>query len=237
MPLRGRVGHAALLHGLPQLYLNDLTDRDELELLAGSRILIHFYGAVGDHILTETVSRRIQDVPPATDQKQEFTIAQAGEIAISGQNAQVWTVTLRADDRPTVTLDQEFETDFFGVSKLGYRVTDDYGVTEISAKIVLDIDQLDRRYGLGVSPDANEPMVVEIPLPIAGSRRNFAEIWQSDFSKDVWVHMPVVMTLSARDAAGQWGQSDPMIWICRGVGFLILLPPRSSKCGVIYFGL
>ena len=29
--------------GLPQLYLNDLTDRDELKLLAGSRILIHFY--------------------------------------------------------------------------------------------------------------------------------------------------------------------------------------------------
>ena len=121
--------------GLPQLYLNDLTDRDELELLAGSRILIHFYGAMGDHILTETVSRRIQDVPPATDQKQEFTIAQAGEIAITGQNAHVWTVTLRADDRPTVTLDEAFETDFFGVSKLGYRVTDDYGVTEISAKI------------------------------------------------------------------------------------------------------
>ena len=84
-------------------------------------------------------------------------------------------------------------------------------MTEISAKIVLDIDQLDRRYGLGVSPDANEPIVVEIPLPIAGRRRDFAEIWQSDFSKDVWVHMPVVMTLSARDAAGQWGQSDPMI--------------------------
>ena len=95
--------------GLPQLYLNDLTDRDELELLAGSSILIHFYGAVGDHILTETVSRRIQDVPPATDQKQELTIAQAGEIAITGQNAQVWTVTLRADESPTVTLDQAFE--------------------------------------------------------------------------------------------------------------------------------
>ena len=197
--------------GLPQLYLNDLTDRDELELLAGSRILIHFYGALGDHILTETVSRRIQDVPPATNQKQDFTVAQAGEIAITGQNAHVWTVTLRNDGRPTVTLDEAFETDFFGVSKLGYRVTDDYGVTEISAKIVLDIDQLDRRYGLGLSPDANEPMVVEIPLPIVGSRKDFAEIWQSDFSKDVWVHMPVVMTLSARDAAGQWGQSDPMM--------------------------
>ena len=167
--------------GLPQLYLNDLTDHDELELLAGSRILIHFYGAVGDHILTETVSRRIQDVPAATDQKQEFTIAQAGEIAITGQNAQVWTVTLRVDDRPTVTLDQAFETDFFGVSKLGYRVTDDYGVTEINANIVLDIDQLDRRYGLRVS-DANEPMVVEITSH-RGEPVKFAEIWQSDFQK------------------------------------------------------
>jgi uncharacterized protein (TIGR02302 family) len=197
--------------GLPQLYLNDLTDRDELELLAGSRILVQFYGAIGDHILTESVSRRIQDVPAATDQKQEFTIAQSGEIAIIGQNPHVWKVTLRADDRPTVTLDEAFETDFFGVSKLGYRVTDDYGISEIRAKITLDLDKVDRRYGLSVSPNANEPMFVEILLPIAGNRKDFAEIWQSDFSKEVWVHLPVVMTLSARDAAGQWGQSVPMI--------------------------
>ena len=46
------------------------------------------------------MSRRIQDVPPATDQNQEFPIAQAGEIVITGQNAQVWTVTLRADESP-----------------------------------------------------------------------------------------------------------------------------------------
>jgi uncharacterized protein (TIGR02302 family) len=197
--------------GLPQLYLNDLTDRDELELLAGSRILVQFYGAIGDHILTETVSRRIQDVPAATDQKQEFTIVQSGEIAIIGQNPHVWKVTLRADDRPTVTLDEAFEKDFFGVSKLGYRVTDDYGISEIRAKITLDLDKVDRRYGLSVSPNANEPMFVEILLPIAGNRKDFAEIWQSDFSKEVWVHMPVVVTLSARDAAGQWGQSVPMI--------------------------
>ena len=174
--------------GLPQLYLNDLTDRDELELLTGSRILVHFYGTVGDHILTETVSRRIQDVPAATDQKQEFIIAQSGEIVITGQNPQVWTVTLRADDKPIVTLDGAIETDFFGVSKLGYRVTDDYGVGEISAKITLDLDKVDRRYGLSVSPDANEPMIVEIPLPIAGSRKDFAEIWQSDFSKETTLH-------------------------------------------------
>jgi uncharacterized protein (TIGR02302 family) len=205
--------------GLPQLYLNDLTDRDELELLAGSRILVQFYGAIGDHILTESVSRRIQDVPAATDQKQEFTIAQSGEIAIIGQNPHVWKVTLRADDRPTVTLDEAFETDFFGVSKLGYRVTDDYGISEIRAKITLDLDKVDRRYGLSVSPNANEPMFVEILLPIAGNRKDFAEIWQSDFSKEVWVHLPVVMTLSARDAAGQWGQSVPMIFDLPGRRF------------------
>jgi uncharacterized protein (TIGR02302 family) len=205
--------------GLPQLYLNDLTDRDELELLAGSRILVQFYGAIGDHILTETVSRRIQDVPAATDQKQEFTIAQSGEIAIIGQNPHVWKVTLRADDRPTVTLDEAFETDFFGVSKLGYRVTDDYGISEIRAKITLDLDKVDRRYGLSVSPNANEPMFVEILLPIAGNRKDFAEIWQSDFSKEVWVHMPVLVTLSARDAAGQWGQSVPMIFDLPGRRF------------------
>jgi hypothetical protein len=125
---------------LPQLYLNDLTDRDELELLAGSSVLIHFYGAVGDHNLSETVSRRIQDPLIATDPKQAFNIAQAGEISITGQNPQKWTIALRGDDIPSVTLDEAFETDFFGVSKLEYRVIDDYGVTEMIAEIGLIVD-------------------------------------------------------------------------------------------------
>ena len=196
---------------LPQLYLNDLTDRDELELLAGSRVLIHFYGAVGDHNLSETVSRRIQHPLIAADLKQAFNIAQAGEISITGQNPQKWTIALRGDDIPSVTLDEAFETDFFGVSKLGYRVIDDYGVTEMIAEIALDLNRVNRRYGLSVAPDSNDPIIIEIPLPIAGSRKDFAEIWQSDFSKEPWVHLPVVMTFSARDAAGQWGQSASMM--------------------------
>ena len=196
---------------LPQLYLNDLTDRNELELLAGSSVLIHFYGAVGDHNLSETVSRRIQDPLIATDPKQAFNIAQAGEISITGQNPQKWTIALRGDDIPSVTLDEAFETDFFGVSKLGYRVIDDYGVTEMIAEIALDLNRVNRRYGLSVAPDSNEPIIIEIPLPIAGSRKDFAEIWQSDFSKEPWVHLPVVMTFSVRDAAGQRGQSASMM--------------------------
>ena len=196
---------------LPQLYLNDLTDRDELELLAGSSVLIHFYGAVGDHNLSETVSRRVQDPLIATDPKQAFNIAQAGEISITGQNPQKWTIALRGDDIPSVTLDEAFETDFFGVSKLGYRVIDDYGVTEMIAEIALDLNRVNRRYGLSVAPDSNDPIIIEIPLPIAGSRKAFAAIWQSDFSKEPWVHLPVVMTFSARDGAGQWGQSASMM--------------------------
>ena len=196
---------------LPQLYLNDLTDRDELELLAGSSVLIHFYGAVGDHNLSETVSRRVQDPLIATDSKQAFNIAQAGQISITGQNPQKWTIALRGDDIPSVTLDEAFETDFFGVSKLGYRVIDDYGVTEMIAEIALDLNRVNRRYGLSVAPDSNDPIIIEIPLPIAGSRKDFAEIWQSDFSKEPWVHLPVVMTFSARDGAGQWGQSASMM--------------------------
>ena len=188
-----------------------MTDRGELELLAGSSVLIHFYGAVGDHNLSETVSRRVQDPLIATDSKQAFNIAQAGQISITGQNPQKWTIALRGDDIPSVTLDEAFETDFFGVSKLGYRVVDDYGVTEMIAEIALDRNRVNRRYGLSVAPDSNDPIIIEISLPIAGSRKDFAEVWQSDFSKEPWVHLPVVMTFSARDGAGQWGQSASMM--------------------------
>lgn len=193
--------------GLPQLYLNDLVDQDELALLEGSRVLVHFYGAIGDHLLNETVSRRVQNIPAATDQKQEFSVAQAGEIAITGNDEQSWSVVLRQDASPTVTLNDAFDTDFFGVSKLGYRVVDDYGVTGIKAQVVLDLAKLDRKYGLAVAPDTMDDIEFEIPLPIAGSRKDFAEIWQIDFSKEPWAHMPVVLTMSAQDAAGQWGNS------------------------------
>ena len=79
------------------------------------------------------------------------------------------------------------------------------------AEIALDLNRVNRRYGLSVAPDSNDPIIIEIPLPIAGSRKDFAEIWQSEFSKEPWVHMPVVMTFSARDGAGQWGQSASMM--------------------------
>lgn len=149
--------------GLPQLYLNDLVDQDELALLEGSRVLVHFYGAIGDHLLNETVSRRVQNIPAATDQKQEFSVAQAGEIAITGNDEQSWSVVLRQDASPTVTLNDAFDTDFFGVSKLGYRVVDDYGVTGIKAQVVLDLAKLDRKYGLAVAPDTMDDLPAWTP--------------------------------------------------------------------------
>ena len=167
--------------GLPQLYLNDLTDRDELNCWQ-DQVFDPFLWCCGRSHPNRNRVSPYSGCSPATDQKQEFTIAQAGEIAITGQNAQVWTVTLR-DDRPTVTLDQAFETDFFGVSKLGYRVTDDYGVTEINANIVLDIDQLDRRYGLRVPQMRTNRWSSKSHFPSRGAARILPKFGNPIFQK------------------------------------------------------
>ncbi|EAP78348.1 TIGR02302 family protein [Roseovarius nubinhibens] len=192
--------------GLPSLYLAD--QAEAFEVPEGSRITLRFYGELGALSLAETVSGRTEDLGAATDAEQSFALTQSGELRIDGPGGKGWVVAVRPDLAPQIALiPEEGRTSFDGQMQQVFKAVDDYGVTGGQAIIRLDMDAVERRYGLATAPEAREPIELTLPLPIAGDRAEFTETLVENLSQHPWAHLPVTMTLEAEDAAGQTGQS------------------------------
>ena len=191
----------------PTLYLNDLRDRDRLGVLPHSLVQIRLYGQPGDYLVEETVSERTQDAPTASASVQEFRIETQGTLAVSGDNGARWTISLDQDAAPSVTINGGFETEFFGQSQLSFTAQDDFQVNDVGAQVMLDLDRVEREFGLSAAPDLDQSKAFDLPLPITGRSQAFDEIWTEDFSKEPMLHLPIVVTLSATDALGQIGHA------------------------------
>lgn len=193
--------------GLPTLYLNDITGKT-LTAPEGSLITVRLYGEVGALTLDETISQRTGEVPSAAEPVQSFDLRQSGGLSIDGPGGQSWNVVMVPDRAPSVAISGEAEASARGEMALPFEAQDDYAVTGGQARISLDLAAVDRRYGLAVAPEAQAPIVVELPMPISGDRSDFEEVLIEDFSRHVWAHLPVSVSLDASDAAGQSGVSD-----------------------------
>nr|WP_170350764.1 TIGR02302 family protein [Ruegeria atlantica] len=192
--------------GLPTLYLADQSD-PTLSVPQGSRITLRFYGEVGDHSLTETTSPL--GAEDASEVEQDFIATRSGQLTIDGPAGRNWAVNIIADTSPKIAIADEAETEAGGRMKLPFTAVDDYGVVSGSAVIALDLAEVSRSYGLAAVPEPREVITVELPMPITGDRIDFTEDLIEDFSQHPWAHLPVKITLTARDAADQEGHSDP----------------------------
>jgi len=195
--------------GKPTIYLPDITDA-EVALSEGTRITLRFYGEVGALTLAETVSGRTGDIPSAADPVQEFVIAQDGAITIDGAGGRSWTIDMIEDAAPQVSVAGPASAGALGEMTLPFTATDDYGVEMGSAVIALDLPSIVRQHGLALDPEAREAITVPLPMPIAGDRANFTENLIEDFSQHPWANLPVTITLSATDAAGNETVAEPV---------------------------
>lgn len=203
--------------GKPTLYLNDMA-AGGLDLPVGTRIQTRFYGDAGSLTLAETVSRRTE-VPPASDPVQDFTIAQSGEIAISGAGGRSWQVDATPDAPPTVATAGPITREGDGRLKQPFAAKDDYGVVAGKVTFTLDPAAVDRRFGLAVEPEARDPVVLDLPIPLTGNRAEFTETLIDDLSEHPFANLPVTMVLSVTDAAGQEGTSPPEKLVLPGKRF------------------
>ncbi|SEL19640.1 TIGR02302 family protein [Roseovarius nanhaiticus] len=195
--------------GLPTLYLAD--QGTEIAVPEGSRVMIRLYGELGALTLTETVSGRTDDLDAATDAAQGFDVVQDGVLTIDGPGGRSWDVRAVEDAAPTAqVLAEGAKTTFDGQMSQPYAATDDYGVVGGSATFALDLNAVDRRYGLAPAPEPREPIALDLPLPITGDRTDFTEALVENLSEHPWAHLPVTLTITAEDAAGQTGSSAPM---------------------------
>ena len=194
--------------GQPSLYLNDI-ERAGFSVPEGSRVTIRFYGEVGALTLHETISGRTEDVPPATEPGQSFEVVQSGVLRIDGPGGREWNIESLEDQPPEIEFEGPIAQGQGGRMEAPFVARDDYGVTGGRIEIVLDLPEVDRRYGLAAEPEPREPIVLDLPMTISGDRREFSEMAIDDFSKHPWANLPISAELFALDAAGQESLSAP----------------------------
>ncbi|WP_306155545.1 TIGR02302 family protein [Roseovarius sp. MMSF_3281] len=193
--------------GLPSLYLND--QKDEITVPAGSRVTLRLYGELGALSVSETVSERTEDLGAASDAEQSFDIVSDGELRIDGPGGQAWEVSALRDLPPQVEVaPAPSDVTFDGQMSHPFRARDDYGVVGGVARFDLDVQAVERRYGLAAEPEPRAPIELDLPMPITGDRAEFSETLIENLSKHPWAHMPVTLQLQVEDAAGQVGASE-----------------------------
>lgn len=190
--------------GLPTLYLPDVVGQ-ALELPQGSLITLRFYREIGALSLDETVSARLGDVPPATDLAQEFSVETSGRIRLLGAETASWSVEMIADAPPTADIAPDANIAADGTWTQSFSAQDDYAVISGQARVTLHLAEVDRRHGLAIAPMDRDPILIELPMPFSGSRRDFSESFVENFSQHPWANLPVQVSLSVADIRGQRG--------------------------------
>ena len=177
---------------------------------AGSQLVIRATGKVSFDIVRHG---GLEDAPaearaplPAGTEERRLVIKGDGSAAVHGVLGSdlVWNFTAIPDRTPTIELTKDPERQARGALKLDYKMDDDYGVVEAKATFALkDEESSDKpRHPLFTAPD------YALTLPQARTRSGAAQTTH-DLTEHAWAGADVVMTMTARDEAGNEGHSQP----------------------------
>jgi uncharacterized protein (TIGR02302 family) len=182
----------------------------QVSVPSGSQLIIRSTGNVRFDVVRHG---GIEDVPgetraalPAGAEERRFTIKTDGSAAIHGVLGTdlTWKFTAIPDRAPTIELTKDPERQARGALRLDYKIDDDYGVVEAKALFALkDRAPSDKpRHPLFGTPD------FALTLPQARTRSGTAQTTR-DLTEHAWAGAEVMMTLTARDEAGNEGRSEP----------------------------
>ncbi|PTQ73444.1 uncharacterized protein (TIGR02302 family) [Celeribacter persicus] len=181
--------------GKPTLYLGDLDPA--FEVPKGSDVTLRFYGEDGALTLRETVSgdedTRLHD----------FIIRQAGEIEIDGPTGRLWDVALQPDQPPMAELIGPMTRAPSGEARQEFRLSDDFGVTRAELTITRDPETVEKRYGFILPPEPREAITLPVMLPQTGDRTEIEGLIAENLAEHPFAGLPVRLSLTAWDAAGQ----------------------------------
>ena len=195
--------------GKPAVYLTELEDGGRVELPVGSEITLRTYGD-GAFSLTEAVSGEAamltayEDGAPARDGR--FTVLHNGlvEVLDGEKSLGKWQIVVIADAPPTLSVPDGISKSREGELSIEYAATDDYGIVSTQYIIRPDLAQVQRVFGLAANPVAlPADFTGDLPLPFTQDLTDIKETLLADFSKEMWAHLPVTITLEVTDGAGQ----------------------------------
>lgn len=154
----------------------------------------------------------------------EYALTQGGRM-LRG-----WTIETIPDQMPQIKLAMPLQQTASGSLHFAYTVSDDYGVTQASARVVLvdNASPEDEKRAAARKKVADlfrqtrgtaivTPPSISLPLKTAHPKDGNGETY-IDLTSHPWAGLPVVVTLVATDDAGQIGESEPVI---------MTLPARS----------
>ena len=187
-----------LYTGQPSIYLNDLLQR-EITVPEGSQVTLRFYGDLDAISVDETVSANLS--PPVTDggvALRTIPIRASGTLSIIGPGGESYAITMIPDQDPTIEMVSAPEGVPPGQVQFEFAATDDYAVVGGTVIVSLDPEGAERIHGLSVDPEPQDPLELTLPMPFAGSRADFSEIFIDDLSEHPLANMPVTLALLAR---------------------------------------
>jgi uncharacterized protein (TIGR02302 family) len=179
-----------------------------LSVPAGSTLIIR---ASGIHLdvttsggLAEPASGAQSGNVKGTEERR-FVINDAGAVTVRGAAASdvTWQFTAIPDKPPTVALAKDPEGQARGALQLAYKLEDDYGV--VGAQALFRLQTSEGTNGHPPRPLYDAP---DFPLVLPQARtRNGTGQTTKDLTEHPWAGVDVAMVLSARDEAGNEGQS------------------------------
>jgi uncharacterized protein (TIGR02302 family) len=175
----------------------------------GSQLVVRSTGKVRFDIAREG---GIEDAPkeqhpaslPAGTEERRFVIKSDATASVKGLVATdiTWAFTALPDRAPTIVLTKEPEASVRGTIRVDYKMEDDYGVTEARATFARKEAASDKARPL------YDPPQFSLILPQARTRAGAANTTY-DLAEHPWAGTEAIITLIARDEAGNEGSSDP----------------------------
>ena len=177
---------------------------------SGSQLVIRATGKVHFDIIRKG---GIEDAPaearaplPAGTEERRLVIKGDGSAAVHGVLGSdlVWNFTAIPDRTPTIELIRDPERQARGALRLDYRVEDDYGVVDAKATFTRKEEKASDKppHPLFSAPD------YALVLPQQRTRAGTAQTTH-DLTEHPWAGTDVMLTLTARDEAGNEGRSEP----------------------------
>jgi uncharacterized protein (TIGR02302 family) len=175
---------------------------------AGSVLVVRSSGNAQFEIVTTggLEAAKTADSPqlPSHTDEHRFTITDRGGATVRGIGNDIkWSFTAIPDRVPTIELTKEPEPQARGAVQFTYRMEDDYGVVDAQATFAL-------KQPSSKSADPPRPLYAapDVPLVLPQPRtRNGVAQTIKDLSEHPWSGADVIMTLIARDEAGNEGHS------------------------------
>ncbi|MBO6903047.1 MAG: TIGR02302 family protein [Rhizobiaceae bacterium] len=189
------------------------SERDIFRIPEGSEFAVRITGGARETLVYEDEAGIAEIAPedgflpegapvPASHQF-SGTLIRSGILSLSSgeESLRSWTFEVIPDTAPQIRFAGDPKRAVNGAVELQYEIEDDYGATEATSEFVL---------AERPAPDAR-PLYSAPEMPLALPRRGSSDITartNRDLTQHPWAGVPVDLTLTVTDAAGQQGRSE-----------------------------